>query len=166
MISMALACSPKVLIADEPTTALDVTVQAQVFDLLRENQKRLGTSIIFITHDMGSIAEMANRVIVMYAGRKVEDGPVGKILVEPRHPYTRGLISCVPRLEMNPSEERPPLAEIAGLVPSLMELGRGCPFAPRCLEAQGRCHSHMPPEFEINFDHTVTCWLAEKEASA
>jgi peptide/nickel transport system ATP-binding protein len=161
MIAMALVCSPRVLIADEPTTALDVTVQAQIFDLLKEIQKRTGTSIIFITHDMASIAEMTNRVVVMYAGHKVEDGPVEKILIEPRHPYTKALISCVPHLESNPSEQRPSLTEIPGMVPSLIMLGRGCPFAPRCNQAMSRCTKEMPPEFDIGPDHTAACWLED-----
>ena len=130
MIAMALACRPRVLIADEPTTALDVTVQAQIFDLLRNLRDETGTAIILITHDMGAIAEMTKRVVVMYAGRKVEDGPVDQILSDPRHPYTKGLITCVPHLHADPPLERPPLTEIPGVVPSLTQLGQGCPFAP------------------------------------
>ena len=159
MIAMALACNPKVLIADEPTTALDVTVQAQIFDLLKGIQKRTGAAIIFITHDMGSIAEMADRVAVMYAGRKVEDGPVDKLLVNPKHPYTKGLIACVPHLEKNPSEERRPLMEILGVVPSLLLRDKGCPFAPRCKYAMSKCKDAMPPEFDQAAGHTTACWL-------
>ena len=139
MIAMALACNPKLLIADEPTTALDVTVQAQVFDLLKNIQKRTGTAIIFITHDMGSIAEMADRVAVMYAGRKVEEGSVDLVLVNPLHPYTRALIACVPHLEKKPPLARPPLVEIPGVVPSLLLRAVGCPFAPRCFAVMDRC---------------------------
>ena len=159
MIAMALACNPKVLIADEPTTALDVTVQAQIFDLLKDIQQRTGAAIIFITHDMGSIAEMADRVAVMYAGRKVEDGPVEKLLVNPKHPYTKGLIACVPHLEKNLSTERRPLMEILGVVPSLLLRDKGCPFAPRCNYAMSKCKDAMPPEFDQGAGHTTACWL-------
>ena len=123
MIAMALACRPKVLIADEPTTALDVTVQAQIFDLMRAVGKETDAAIILITHDMGSVAEMAERVVVMYAGRKIEEGYVDDILARPRHPYTRGLIACVPHLLETVSAERPSLQEIPGMVPPLSEFG-------------------------------------------
>ncbi len=167
MIAMALACRPKVLIADEPTTALDVTVQAQIFDLLGELKAETDTAIILITHDMGVIAEMAERVVVMYAGRKVEEGPVDEILTAPRHPYTRGLITCVPHLLAEPPAERPPLMEISGVVPSLAELGRGgCPFAPRCGEALPRCREAMPPAVDTGPSHTAACWLLDKEMVA
>ena len=145
MVAIGLACGPRVLIADEPTTALDVTVQAQIFDLLVDLKERTGTSIILITHDMGAIAEMADRVVVMYAGRIVEEAPVERILEDPLHPYTRGLITCVPHLEERPSPERRPLAEIAGMVPALTALGRGCAFAPRCAHAIDRCRREAPP---------------------
>jgi peptide/nickel transport system ATP-binding protein len=161
MIAMALSCSPRVLIADEPTTALDVTVQAQIFDLLKEVQAKTRTAIIFITHNMAAIAEMADRVVVMYAGCKAEDGPVTKILLEPHHPYTRGLISCVPQMTMNPREERPPLPEIAGMVPSSLLIRSGCPFAPRCTDAMDKCRTETPPAFRIARDHSVACWLEE-----
>ena len=162
MIAIALACEPKVLIADEPTTALDVTVQAQIFDLLRDLQAQTGTAIILITHDMGVIAEMADRVVVMYAGRKVEDAPVAAALGEPRHPYTRGLIACVPHLQASPPLERPPLMEIPGMVPSLAELGRGgCAFAPRCPEVLVRCRGERPPDFAAAADHHAACWRLE-----
>jgi peptide/nickel transport system ATP-binding protein len=160
MIAMALACNPKLLIADEPTTALDVTVQAQVFDLLKNIQKRTETAIIFITHDMGSIAEMADRVAVMYAGHKVEDGPVDLVLVNPLHPYTRALIACVPHLEKKPQIERRSLVEIPGVVPSLLMRSVGCPFAPRCYAAMDQC-AEMPPAFDMADGHTVACWLWE-----
>lgn len=164
MIAMALACNPKVLIADEPTTALDVTVQAQIFDLLKEIQKRNKTAIIFITHDMGSIAEMADRVAVMYAGRKVEDGPVDQILGNPRHPYTQGLIACVPHLEVKPTRGRRPLAEILGVVPSLLGRAIGCPFTPRCQHAMPQCREQVPPVVEVGMGHTTACWLAAASA--
>ena len=167
MIAMALACQPRVLIADEPTTALDVTVQAQIFDLLSELQERTGAAIVLITHDMGAIAEMTERVVVMYAGRKVEDGPVEEILSNPVHPYTRGLINCVPHLHADPPLERPPLEEIPGVVPSLTRLGQGCPFAPRCASVMDRCREEMPARRQINEGHSVACWLeAEGEAPA
>jgi peptide/nickel transport system ATP-binding protein len=159
MIAMALACNPKVLIADEPTTALDVTVQAQIFDLIQEVQKKTRTAILFITHNMAAIAEMANRVVVMYAGRKMEEGPVEKILAEPRHPYTKGLISCVPHLTMTPPLERPPLPEIQGIVPSALRLFEGCPFSPRCASASERCSAQIPPSFDLGPDHSAACWL-------
>ena len=158
MIAIGLACGPRVLIADEPTTALDVTVQAQIFDLLIDLKERTGTSIILITHDMGAIAEMAERVVVMYAGRIVEEGPVEVILGDPLHPYTRGLINCVPHLEERPSPERRPLTEIAGMVPALTALGRGCAFAPRCNHAMALCHEQGPP-LEGGDEHRVACWL-------
>ena len=158
MIAIGLACGPRVLIADEPTTALDVTVQAQIFDLLIDLKERTGTSIILITHDMGAIAEMAERVVVMYAGRIVEEGPVEVILGDPLHPYTRGLITCVPHLEERPSPERQPLTEIAGMVPALTTLGRGCAFAPRCDHAMDRCREQAPP-LEGEDEHRVACWL-------
>jgi len=167
MIAMALACRPKVLIADEPTTALDVTVQAQIFDLLEELKEQTNTAIILITHDMGAIAEMAQRVVVMYAGRKVEDGPVGEILSNPRHPYTQGLITCVPHLHAEPPQERPPLMEIPGVVPSLGELSRGgCPFAPRCAAAMPRCRETMPAERQVVPGHLAACWLLDEEQAA
>jgi len=161
MIAIGLACGPRVLIADEPTTALDVTVQAQIFDLLIDLKERTGTSIILITHDMGAIAEMAERVVVMYAGRIVEEGPVEVILGDPLHPYTRGLINCVPHLEERPSPERRPLTEIAGMVPALTALGRGCAFAPRCNHATALCREQAPP-LEGGDEHRVACWLHER----
>jgi len=159
MIAMALACQPQVLIADEPTTALDVTVQAQIFDLLKELREQTGAAIILITHDMGAIAEMTERVVVMYAGRKVEDGPVDEILATPRHPYTLGLISCVPHLSLEPTMDRPLLVEIPGIVPPLTRIGNGCPFAPRCSDARERCHQEMPPRKIVSSGHSVACWL-------
>ena len=163
MIAMALACQPKVLIADEPTTALDVTVQAQIFDLLKELRERTGAAIILITHDMGAIAEMTERVVVMYAGRKVEDGPVDEILAAPRHPYTVGLIACVPHLSLEIASERPLLVEIPGIVPSLTQIGKGCPFAPRCNQVMDKCRQDMPPRREVSTQHSVACWRVEQE---
>ena len=163
MIAMALACQPKVLIADEPTTALDVTVQAQIFDLLKELRERTGAAIILITHDMGAIAEMTERVVVMYAGRKVEDGPVDEILAAPRHPYTLGLIACVPHLSLKVASERPLLVEIPGIVPSLTQIGKGCPFAPRCNQVMDKCRQDMPPRSEVSTQHSVACWRVEQE---
>jgi len=161
MIAMALACQPRVLIADEPTTALDVTVQAQIFDLLKDLQKKTGAVVVLITHDMGAIAEMAHRVVVMYAGRKVEDGPVDEILTNPKHPYTSGLIGCVPHLSPDLSEERLPLMDIPGVVPPMTRLGQGCPFAPRCSEALDKCRSEIPVQSVVGENHRVSCWLIE-----
>lgn len=162
MIAMALACEPKILIADEPTTALDVTVQAQIFDLLQKLQEDTGTAIILITHDMGVIAEMTQRVVVMYAGRKVEEASVDEILSNPKHPYSQGLITCVPHLQAEPPVERPPLPEIPGMVPSVSELGAGgCPFAPRCAHAMPKCSKEMPPATMIASAHEAACWLNE-----
>lgn len=158
MIAMAIACNPKILIADEPTTALDVTVQAQFLDLIKNIQDRTGTAIIYITHDMGVIAEVAKKVMVMYAGRKVEEGPAKEILCNAGHPYTRALIACVPRMERNPPAIRPPLLEISGIVPSLSTIGDACPFAPRCIEAEKECYEKMPPYSYRPNEQMVACW--------
>lgn len=162
MIAMALACRPSILIADEPTTALDVTVQAQVFDLLKNLQEKTGTAIILITHDMGAIAEMADRVMVMYAGRAIEEGETNEILDNPKHPYTDGLINCVPHMEETPPHDRPPLNEIPGVVPPLTELGAGCAFAPRCSHASNQCTQRTPPVRDFGNGHRVSCWLHEE----
>lgn len=163
MIAIALACKPKILIADEPTTALDVTVQAQIFDLLRELGRETGTAIILITHDMGAVAEMAERMIVMYAGRKAEDGPVEQIIDHPRHPYTKGLISCVPHLVAKLTDERPPLTEVRGIVPSLRDFGRNaCLFASRCDRADEKCRTSRPPEIEFANQQHAACWQAKE----
>ncbi|MGB6009264.1 ABC transporter ATP-binding protein [Castellaniella sp.] len=159
MIAMALACDPDVLIADEPTTALDVTVQAQIFDLLREQQKRRGTAIVMITHDMGAVAEMSDRVVVMYGGRVIEDGVTDEILSAPRHPYTKGLIACLPELDLSPTSEREELPEIPGVVPSVWERGNGCPFAERCSAVMDKCHTAFPPAFKTGPTQNVACWL-------
>lgn len=163
MIAIALACEPKILIADEPTTALDVTVQAQIFDLLRDLGRERGTAIILITHDMGAVADMAERMIVMYAGRKAEEGPVEQVIEHPRHPYTKGLISCVPHLLATLTDERPDLTEVPGIVPSLREFGRDqCLFASRCDRAEQRCIDARPPEVEFAQQQRSACWLAEQ----
>jgi len=162
MIAIALSCAPKMLIADEPTTALDVTVQAQIFDLLRDLGRETGTAIILITHDMGAVAEMADRVIVMYAGRKAEDGPVDDVIDTPRHPYTRGLISCVPHLAATLTEDRPELTEVPGIVPPLSAFGAdACLFASRCPLADAQCRSRRPPEITFETGQHVACWKAD-----
>ena len=162
MIAMALACKPKILIADEPTTALDVTVQAQIFDLLRDLRRQTGTSIILITHDMGAVAEMAEKMIVMYAGRKAELGPVDQIIAHARHPYTQGLISCVPHLQDVLAEDRPELFEVAGIVPSLRDFGQdACLFASRCAHASDQCRTARPPEKAFEHGQIADCWHAE-----
>ncbi len=163
MIAMALACRPKVLIADEPTTALDATVQAQIFDLLQDLQAETGTAIILITHDMGAIAELADTVAVMYAGRVVEKGSVEAVLSRPRHPYTKGLITCVPHLEPDPPIERQELLEVPGVVPALTELGKGCAFAPRCGEAIEKCSAEKPELLATDESHLAACWVAQGE---
>jgi peptide/nickel transport system ATP-binding protein len=162
MIAMALVCEPQVLIADEPTTALDVTVQAQIFDLLEELRQTRGTAIVLITHDMGAIAEMADRVVVMYAGRKVEDGGVDEILKTPAHPYTRGLLACRPDLQIGGKAERKVLQEIPGTVPPLHLLGRGCAFAQRCPEARPACSEAFPREITVRDGHLASCWLLDE----
>ena len=160
MIAIALACKPKVLIADEPTTALDVTVQAHIFELLHELRDQTGTSIVLITHDMASVAEMAERVMVMYAGRKVEEGPVEEILTNPLHPYTQGLIKCVPHLMETISLERQDLQEIPGIVPPIRHFGRNeCLFAPRCSFVENRCLNQRPLDSERSADHLTACWV-------
>src|SRR5574337_408547 len=173
MIAMALACRPDVLIADEPTTALDVTVQAQIFDLLRELQRERGTAILLITHDMGAVAEMADRVMVMYAGRVVERGTTEQVLAHPGHPYTRGLIECLPELGSSMLEGRKELAEIRGVVPSIWELGSGCAFRERCPQAMEICAQRVPPMFDVDRAagasaggaHAAACWLHAEQPS-
>jgi peptide/nickel transport system ATP-binding protein len=167
MIAIALACNPKLLIADEPTTALDVTIQAQILDLMRDLQSRLGSAIMLITHDLGVVAEMAQRVVVMYAGRKVEEGTVEEIYANPQHPYTRGLLGAVPRLgsslESNGMESgRSKLAEIPGQVPSLRSRIVGCAFAGRCSIAVEACRQIAPAVEEKRPGHFVACHLAER----
>jgi peptide/nickel transport system ATP-binding protein len=160
MIAMALSCNPRVMLADEPTTALDVTIQAQVLSLMQELKDRLGTAIILITHDLGIVAETAQRVVVMYAGRKVEEAPVEALFEQPRHPYTLGLMKSVPRLNKAPPKpaQRQRLAEIPGMLPPLSESSVGCSFAPRCTFAVARCRTESPPLLEHAPGHWSACW--------
>jgi peptide/nickel transport system ATP-binding protein len=163
MIAMALACRPKLLIADEPTTSLDVTIQAQVLDLIRDLKDRFGSAVILITHDLGVVAEMAERVVVMYAGRKVEEGPVDVIFSRPRHPYTRALLQAVPRLGVAEYRgRRRRLAEVPGVVPSLLGLIRGCAFADRCELATEICHELSPVIETTPNNQAFACHHAEK----
>ena len=163
MIAMALACNPKLLIADEPTTALDVTIQAQILDLMRELKAKTGAAIILITHDLGVVAEMAARVVVMYAGRKVEEAPVRDLFRRPRHPYTLGLLASVPRLGATLGRaDAPRLAEIAGTVPSLREPIIGCAFAPRCAYATVRCRIEAPVLEEKAPAHLAACFASDE----
>ncbi len=164
MIAMALSCDPQVLIADEPTTALDVTIQAQILDLMIELKEKTGTAIVLITHDLGVVAETTERVVVMYAGRKVEEATVEALFAEPLHPYTRGLMRAIPRLdvEADAAGTRPRLQEIPGLVPILTKPIVGCAFAPRCGFATDRCHRDAPPLVEGGAGHTVACWEVER----
>ena len=161
MIAMALACDPKLLIADEPTTALDVTIQAQILDLMRALKEKSGAAILLITHDLGVVAEMAQRVVVMYAGRKVEEARVDELFARPRHPYTRGLINSIPRLGAARAG-RKPLAEIPGMVPSLREPIVGCAFATRCGYAVDRCRAEAPTLQGAAGGHAVACWEADR----
>ena len=159
MIAMALACGPRLLIADEPTTALDVTIQAQILDLMRELARATGAAIILITHDLGVVAEMAQRVVVMYAGRKVEEAPVETLFARPRHPYTRGLLGSMPRLgDSVRAEGGKRLVEITGMVPSLKDAPPGCLFAPRCPNATERCLQEVPRLTTHGPDHWAACW--------
>ena len=162
MIAIALACEPDILIADEPTTALDVTVQAQVFDLLLELQQDRDMAIVLITHDMGVIAEMTGRVLVMYAGRIIEAAAVDDLLENPQHPYTSGLIACVPQLSDEPEAEREALMEIPGVVPPLTELGVGCAFEPRCDFRMPVCVQSRPSPAAVGAGHSAACWLMEE----
>jgi peptide/nickel transport system ATP-binding protein len=155
MIAMALACNPQVLIADEPTTALDVTIQAQILELIRELKEKLGTAMILITHDLGVVAETAQRVAVLYAGRKVEEAPVDRLFARPLHPYTRGLMAAIPGLGDTGGRR---LTEIPGMVPSLREPIAGCGFATRCAHANERCRTEPPPFEEAERGHGVSCW--------
>jgi oligopeptide/dipeptide ABC transporter ATP-binding protein len=159
MIAMALLCDPDILIADEPTTALDVSIQAGILTLLKEIQEKRGMSTLLITHDMGVVAENADEVVVLYAGQKVEEGPVSAIFDHPSHPYTQGLFACRPKLG---AKKRLPI--IAGQVPSLIEKPEGCLFHPRCPWAMDLCQNGTIPETAIHVpDHLVKCWLFDKE---
>jgi oligopeptide/dipeptide ABC transporter ATP-binding protein len=168
MIAMALSCNPQVLIADEPTTALDVTIQAQILDLIRDLRERLGTAVILITHDLGVVAENADRVVVMYAGRKVEEADVDELFDHPGHPYTRGLLGSIPQLDaaLWATAERPRLTEIKGMVPSLAHLPAGCAFAPRCTFATDRCCIETPILSMPRPEHWIACWHADRVLSA
>jgi peptide/nickel transport system ATP-binding protein len=168
MIAMALACNPKLLIADEPTTALDVTIQAQILDLMRDLKTRVGAAIMLITHDLGVVAEMAERVVVMYAGRKVEEAPVNEIFARPMHPYTRGLLGAVPKLgaSLDQGGGRARLAEIAGLVPSLRKPIIGCAFAGRCSMVADVCRTVAPAIERKAPGHSVACHFAEQMVAA
>ena len=159
MIALALACDPELLIADEPTTALDVTIQAQILDLLKHLQQELGMGVVLITHDLGVVAESCDRVVVMYAGRKVEEAPVLQLFDRPLHPYTRALMLSMP--SMNTHSRR--LAEIPGMVPAPHELGRGCAFAARCPYAQARCRSETPGLTQQGEGHVVACFAVEED---
>jgi peptide/nickel transport system ATP-binding protein len=166
MIAMALACNPKVLIADEPTTALDVTIQAQILDLMAELKQRIGAAIILITHDLGVVAEVAERVMVMYAGRKVEEAPVEALFRAPRHPYTRGLLGAVPKLGSSLAGSETKLAEIPGTVPSLKQCILGCVFAGRCPRATELCRQ-VAPALELKAPaHLAACHYAGADAVA
>jgi peptide/nickel transport system ATP-binding protein len=154
MIAMALSCDPQVLIADEPTTALDVTIQAQILDLMLDLKEKTGTAIVLITHDLGVVAETAQRVVVMYAGRKVEEAPVEALFDNPLHPYTRGLMAAIPRLDADAAR----LQEIPGMVPLLTKPIVGCAFAARCPLATERCRAEAPPLVDVGGGHTALCW--------
>ena len=155
MIAMALLCKPELLIADEPTTALDVTIQAQILSLIQKLRQDLGTAVILITHDLGVVAGMADEVIVMYAGRIVEQAPTEELFANPRHPYTLGLLRSIPRLDAAREE----LTPIPGRPPDLAHLGAGCPFAPRCSAVLERCHQEYPAFWEVGPQHASACWI-------
>ncbi len=162
MIAMALACNPKLLIADEPTTALDVTIQAQILDLMLELKRKIGAAIVLITHDLGVVAETAQRVVVMYAGRKVEEATVEALFDRPRHPYTLGLMGSIPRLGGEDAEgARPRLIEIPGIVPRLTQPISGCAFAERCTYVQPICRQTVPPLEQKVPGHFAACWQSE-----
>ncbi|WNC16024.1 ABC transporter ATP-binding protein [Brevibacillus brevis] len=157
MIAMAMSCDPKLLIADEPTTALDVTIQAQILDLMRELKEKKDTSIVFITHDLGVVAEMCDRVVVMYAGQVIEEAPVRELFQNPQHPYTKGLMASIPSLD----QQKRRLSSIRGTVPHPSAMPSGCRFAPRCDFAEQVCREN-PPLRSIGSEHKCRCWLAEK----
>ena len=161
MIAIALACEPKLLIADEPTTALDVTIQAQILDLMQDLRKKLGMSIIMITHDLGVVASMCEKIAVMYAGHIVEYGTADEIFYEPKHEYTKGLIKSIPKLNAEKIER---LVPIEGQPVDLLNPPAGCPFAPRCSECMKICLNKMPPKTELSDTHYSYCWLLQKEA--
>ncbi|MFH5779301.1 ABC transporter ATP-binding protein [Heyndrickxia oleronia] len=158
MIALAISCDPKLIIADEPTTALDVTIQAQILDILREIKKNLNTSILLITHDLGVVAEMADYVVVMYAGKVVEEGPVLELFSNPQHPYTKGLLKAKPVI----GERKDRLYTIAGQVPNLVDLKESCYFADRCEYAMDHCRIKQPSFSTVSDEHHVACWLFEE----
>jgi len=160
MIAIALACNPKLLIADEPTTALDVTIQAQILDLMQELKDRLGMAVMLITHAMGVVAEVAQKVVVMYAGQVIEEAPVGDLFQHPRHPYTQGLIRSIPRIDLAATHKLR-LEAIPGTVPKLIEPRAGCRFADRCKFVQAECRAATPPLRDFTPGHKVACFLAE-----
>ena len=156
MIAMALSCGPKLLIADEPTTALDVTIQAQIIDIIKRLKQEMGMAIIWITHDLGIIAGLAERVVVMYAGNLIEEAGVKDLYGDPRHPYTVGLLRSVPRLDQGIKEK---LIPIEGMPPDLIDMPPGCPFAPRCVYAIDRCLKENPHLETVAPRHKVACWV-------
>ena len=159
MIAMALACQPQILIADEPTTALDVTIQAQILDLIRELNESMGTSVVFITHDLGVVSELCDTVIVMYTGHIVEQAPVKELFESPKHPYTKGLLNAIPKI----TRERNPLETIESMVPNPTERIEGCSFSPRCPYATDQCRKAEPPMTELSDGRLVRCWQYAKE---
>ncbi|MDR1650445.1 MAG: ABC transporter ATP-binding protein [Synergistaceae bacterium] len=161
MIAMALSCGPELLIADEPTTALDVTIQAQILDLMTELKLKTGTSVILITHDLGVVSETCSRIIVMYGGQIMEESPSDELFENPLHPYTRGLLRCVPA---NAAGSRKRLAPIPGTPPDLISPPEGCPFAPRCQEAMRICHLYRPGFYLRGAAHRTACWKLDEEA--
>ncbi|HNX32598.1 MAG TPA: ABC transporter ATP-binding protein [Holophaga sp.] len=163
MIAMALVCEPKLLIADEPTTALDVTIQAQILDLMRDLRKRLNTAIIMITHDLGVVAELCDRVVVMYAGEVVEEADIYTLFEKPSHPYTLGLMGSIPGTEASMGADGR-LQTIPGMVPNLLHLPKGCLFHPRCPFAKDACREKRPPLFELGEGHFAKCWKYEDKA--
>lgn len=162
MIAMALSCNPEILIADEPTTALDPTIQAQILDLIKQLQKKLSITVIFITHDLGVIAEICDRVAVMYAGSIVEQADVIEIFHNPKHPYTNELLKAIPKI----NEKRDVLHNIKGVIPNIVDIPKGCGFHPRCAYCMEKCKMQKPPLFEPDKGHEVRCWLFEKEINS
>ncbi|MGG1679814.1 ABC transporter ATP-binding protein [Neobacillus sp. NRS-1170] len=159
MIAMAISCNPQLLIADEPTTALDVTIQAQILDLMKQLQQKEKMSVLLITHDLGVVAEMCERVVVMYAGRVVEEADVFDLFESPKHPYTKGLIASVPKL----GQKKEKLDSIKGNVPNPSELPKGCKFAPRCNDVMPICYEQEPPELNLKNGRSCSCWLYKEE---
>ena len=163
MIAMGLACNPQLLIADEPTTALDVTIQAQIVDLVKRLRDEIGMAVIWITHDLGVVAGLADRVMVMYAGFAVEEAPVKEVYADPRHPYTIGLLGSLPRLDEIRDEK---LQSIEGLPPDLIDLPKGCPFAARCVYAIDKCLEERPELEPVGPRHRIACWVDVTQAQS